>query len=46
MSTEDIEARLWAQYDARRGRRFKIVCGTLLTLIVGFDLWLVWLIWH
>ena len=39
------EARLWAQYDARRANGFKITCGTLLTLFVGVDLWLVWLIW-
>ena len=41
----NIEEKLWERYEARKARRFKITCGTLLTLILGFDLWLVWLIW-
>lgn len=44
-SNSTLEQELWDQYEARRGRRFKIACSLLLAVIFGFDAWLVWLIW-
>ena len=44
-----VERNLWAEYEARQKmssfeRGFQIACGVLLALILGFDAWLVWLI--
>ena len=46
---EKIEHELWAAYEARRTSRlefgFKAACCALLVVVMGFNLWLVWLIW-
>ena len=44
-----VERNLWAEYEARQKvsgfeRGFQWACGVLLALILGFDAWLVWLI--
>lgn len=45
-----IERELWAEWKARQKvsafeRGFQIACGVLLALILGFDLWLCYIIW-
>ena len=45
-----IEAGLWADCDYERAQRKRarwviVACGTLLASIMGFNAWLVWLIW-
>lgn len=42
---ETIEQELWARYERRLARRVNLACGALLAIIVGFNVWLVWLIW-
>ena len=47
---EEAERALWVEYEARCTISrfefgFKIACCALLAVVMGFDLWLVWLIW-
>lgn len=45
-----IERELWEdwafeQAQRKLARRVNVACGTLLAIIMGFNAWLVWLIW-
>ena len=40
----DVE-REAAEYQRKIGRRIHTACATLMAIILGFNAWLVWLIW-
>ena len=45
-----IEEELWVDWEfyleqRKLARRVNVACGTLLAIIMGFNTWLIWLIW-